>query len=94
MKNKLIEVYFLQLWKKSVEQNAALSKVCVVIRVSVGDLKKAAENVASFLLYKPTDAVMLENKVFYLSQAEVTEADFQPDKVSFPNSFIFRGSHL
>ena len=85
---------FFTVVKKSIEQKAALSKECVVIHVSVGDLKKAAENVASFLLYKPTDAVMLENKVFYLSEAGVTEADFQPDKVRFPNSFTFRGSHL
>ena len=37
----------------------------------MGDLKKAATNVESFLLFYPEDAEMLANKAYYLSQEAV-----------------------
>ena len=52
----------------------------------VGNLKKAAEAVGTYLLFKPNDDEMLKNQQFYLEQAEVTEEDIKPRMVCLYNS--------
>ena len=44
----------------------------------MGNLAKAFEAVGSYLLFYPEDETMLENKRFYSTLPDVTEAMFQP----------------
>ena len=48
------------------------------------NLQKAAACVASYLLLRPDDETMLNNKQFYLQQPGIDEGDFIPRKVSNP----------
>lgn len=44
----------------------------------MGNLAKAFEAVASYLLFYPDDETMLENQRFYLTLPDVTEDMFRP----------------
>ncbi|XP_049783374.1 prolyl 3-hydroxylase 1-like [Schistocerca cancellata] len=44
----------------------------------VGDMKKACEAVATYLLFSPADETMLQNKKYYLSLPKVEKEFFKP----------------
>lgn len=49
-----------------------------MLYVTVGDPEKAAESVASYLLFHPDDAIMLANKQFYTIEYNLTDTHFVP----------------
>lgn len=46
--------------------------------ITVGNIEKACQTAASFLLFFPDDETMLENKNFYLTLDNVSEDMFKP----------------
>lgn len=60
----------------------------------MGNLRKACEAVASYLLFFPDDETMLSNMKYYSSVPKVQENFFQPREVRFlhnllPETYVF-----
>lgn len=57
---------------------------------SVGNLRKACEAVASYLLFYPDDETMLSNMRYYSSLPKVQDTFFEPREVRSPRKLVSR----
>jgi len=59
--------------------------VCLVrslFGVAVGNSPQAAQCTSTYLLFRPNDETMLQNKNYYMSQSTASQSDFTPRQVS------------
>jgi len=56
--------------------------LCGDADVSVGNSQQAAHCTTTYLLFRPNDETMLQNKDYYMQRSSASESDFTPRQVS------------